>query len=153
LQALTLFNSDFMQQQSAQFASRLERECNGSPDCEMRRAYKLSLARTPRPVELAMGKQFLGSGGKLAGLWLALMDRNEVVYRPLTYAARADAARHSRSCWTRLRRPRSRVPAPRFGASQGQGESARRQAAELCAQGQVRDLSVYGGRAEPHRHV
>jgi hypothetical protein len=82
LQALTLFNSDFMQQQSARFASRLEHECNGSPDCELRRAYKLSLARTPRSVELAMGKQFLASGGKLADFCLALMNRNEFVYIP-----------------------------------------------------------------------
>jgi len=82
LQALTLFNSDFMQQQSAQLAARLERECDGSPDCELRRAYKLALARTPRAVELTMGKQFLGSGGKLPDFCLALLNRNEFVYIP-----------------------------------------------------------------------
>ena len=57
------------------------RDC-GRIDCELRRAYKLSLARTPRAVELAMGKQFLASGGKLADFCLALMNRNEFVYIP-----------------------------------------------------------------------
>ena len=82
LQALTLFNSDFMQQQSAQFASRVERECGGTADCELRRAYKLALARAPRPVELKMGRQFLQSGGKLPDFCLALLNRNEFVYIP-----------------------------------------------------------------------
>ena len=82
LQALTLFNSDFMQQQSALLASRLERECKGSPGCDLRLAYKLALARKPRPAEIAMGKQFFGSGGRLADFCLALMNRNEFVYIP-----------------------------------------------------------------------
>ena len=82
LQALTLFNSDFMQQQSAQLAARLERECAASPDCRLRLAYKLALARTPRAVELKMGKQFLNSGGKLPDFCLALLNRNEFVYIP-----------------------------------------------------------------------
>jgi len=82
LQALTLFNSDFMQQQSAKLAARLEGDCGRSADCSLRRAYKLALARTPRTVELSMGKQFLRSGGKLADFCLALMNRNEFVYIP-----------------------------------------------------------------------
>ena len=61
LQALTLFNSDFMQQQSAEFAARLDREAGGSVDKKLRRAYIAALARPPRPVELTMGKQFLRS--------------------------------------------------------------------------------------------
>jgi hypothetical protein len=82
LQALTLFNSDFMQQQSARFAARLERQCRGSADRQLRLAYRLALARAPRPVELAMGKQFLGSGARLPDFCLALLNRNEFVYIP-----------------------------------------------------------------------
>jgi hypothetical protein len=82
LQALTLFNSDFMQQQSALLATRLKRECKGSADCRLRLAYKLALARTPQAAELTMGKQFLRSGGELADFCLALMNRNEFVYIP-----------------------------------------------------------------------
>ena len=82
LQALTLYNSDFMQQQSERFAARLDSECDGSRDCELRRAYKLALARPPRAIELTMGRQFLGSGGKLSDFCLALLNRNEFVYIP-----------------------------------------------------------------------
>ncbi|HTM47650.1 MAG TPA: DUF1549 and DUF1553 domain-containing protein [Bryobacteraceae bacterium] len=82
LQALTLFNSDFMQQQSARLASRLERECGGSRDCELQRAYKLALARPPQPAEVAMAKRFFRAGGELADFCLALMNRNEFVYIP-----------------------------------------------------------------------
>lgn len=82
LQALTLFNSDFMQKQSGQFAARLERECRGGADCELRQAYKLTLARAPREAELTMGRQFLNSGGRLPDFCLALMNRNEFVYIP-----------------------------------------------------------------------
>jgi hypothetical protein len=82
LQALTLFNSDFMQQESGQFAARLKRECGGSADCELRQAYKLALARAPREPEIALGRQFLRSGGKLPDFCLALMNRNEFVYIP-----------------------------------------------------------------------
>jgi hypothetical protein len=81
LQALTLFNSDFMQQQSAEFAARLDRESGGSVDKKLRLAYKLALARPPRPVELTMGKQFLRSGN-LPDFCLALLNRNEFVYIP-----------------------------------------------------------------------
>src|SRR5207245_5721043 len=46
LQALSLFNSDFMREQSNAFAARLERECgqaSGAPsDFCIRRAYKLA---------------------------------------------------------------------------------------------------------------
>ena len=48
LQALTLMNSGFMQEQSTMFAQRLERECAGEQGCEVRRAYKLTLGRAPR---------------------------------------------------------------------------------------------------------
>jgi hypothetical protein len=82
LQALTLFNSDFMQQQSGEFAARLERECGRSTDCKLRLAYKLALARSPRAVEITMGKQFLRSGGGLSDFCLALLNRNEFVYVP-----------------------------------------------------------------------
>ena len=105
LQALTLFNSDFMQQQSAEFAARLDREAGGSVDKKLRRAYILALARPPRPVELTMGKQFLRStasptearvsateprasasgtprSSNLPDFCLALLNRNEFVYIP-----------------------------------------------------------------------
>jgi len=82
LQALSLFNSDFMRGESNRFAARLERECEREHGCELRRAYKLALARTPRPTEMKMGREFLAGGGNLADLCLAMMNRNEFVYVP-----------------------------------------------------------------------
>jgi hypothetical protein len=104
LQALTLFNSDFMQQQSAQFAARLNRECGRSTPCKIKLAYKLALARSPSPVELKMAAHFLRSEPRasasgppteprpsgsdssrsttLSDFCLAMLNRNEFVYIP-----------------------------------------------------------------------
>jgi len=82
LQALSLFNSDFMRAESNRFASRLERECGADRAFQLRRAYKLALARAPRPVEMEFGRKFLNDGGTLADFCLALMNRNEFVYVP-----------------------------------------------------------------------
>ncbi len=82
LQALSLFNSDFMRAESNRFAARLDRECGRDPAFQLRRAYKLALARSPQPAEMKMGLQFLSSGGTLADFCLALMNRNEFVYVP-----------------------------------------------------------------------
>ena len=46
LQALSLFNSDFMQQQSRAFAARLQRDCKrDSRTCEANTAWRLALGR------------------------------------------------------------------------------------------------------------
>ena len=86
LQALSLFNSNFMQEQSAAFAGRLTRECAGEAGCEVRRAYKLALGRTPKPAEAGFATAFFQgarrSGGTLADFCLALLNRNEFVYVP-----------------------------------------------------------------------
>jgi hypothetical protein len=82
LQALSLFNSDFMREESNRFSARLNRECGHDLAFQLRRAYKLALARGPNPVEMKMGLQFLTSGGTLADFCLALMNRNEFVYVP-----------------------------------------------------------------------
>jgi Protein of unknown function (DUF1549)/Protein of unknown function (DUF1553) len=82
LQALSLMNSDFAQQQSRQFAARLERECGADEGCRIRRAYKVAVARLPRPVETSMAAEFFRKGGRLDEFALALMNRHEFVYIP-----------------------------------------------------------------------
>ena len=82
LQALSLMNSDFARLQAAAFARRLERECGTSPGCRIRRAYKLALARIPRPAEVVMAREFLGRGGPLEDFCLSMLNRNEFVYVP-----------------------------------------------------------------------
>jgi uncharacterized protein DUF1553/uncharacterized protein DUF1549 len=81
LQALSLFNSDFMREQSNRFAARLERECGSGRAFQLRRAYKLALARAPISAETKMGLEFL-KAGSLADFCLAMMNRNEFVYIP-----------------------------------------------------------------------
>jgi uncharacterized protein DUF1549/uncharacterized protein DUF1553 len=83
LQALSLFNSSFMQEVSQSFAQRLESTCRKSDRaCEVRTAWKLALSRPPRPEEMKLAKSFLSSGGKLQDFCLALLNRNEFIYVP-----------------------------------------------------------------------
>lgn len=81
LQALSLMNSNFMQNQAKRFAARLDSECK-SQDCRVTRAYLHALARAPRPAELTMARQFFAQGGPLEDFCLALLNRNEFVYLP-----------------------------------------------------------------------
>jgi hypothetical protein len=82
LQALSLINSDFAQDQSAAFAKRLETECGSDKECEVSRAYKVALARPPKPAEREMARQFFKKGGSLADFALAMLNRHEFVYIP-----------------------------------------------------------------------
>jgi hypothetical protein len=83
LQALSLLNSDFMQQQSAAFAARLKKECPKSGHaCEVETAWRLTLGRIPSPAERKLATQFFAAGGSLPDMCLALLNRNEFVYVP-----------------------------------------------------------------------
>ncbi len=83
LQALSLFNSDFMQEQSQAFAARLRTECKkDNHACEVKTAWKLALARTPSPAEQQLAKKFFTGGGSVVDMCLALLNRNEFVYVP-----------------------------------------------------------------------
>jgi hypothetical protein len=82
LQALNLMNSDFLQEQSSAFAKRVLGECGGDRDCAVRRSYKLTLARGPRPLEVSMARDFLSKGGRLEDFCLAMLNRTEFVYIP-----------------------------------------------------------------------
>ena len=81
LQALSLLNSDFMQDQSKAFADRVRTECGDDPGCAVEQAYHFALARQPNATERALAAEFL-SGSELSDLCLALLNRNEFVYRP-----------------------------------------------------------------------
>ena len=82
LQALSLLNSDFMQEQSEAFSKRLQGECKGARSCEISTAWKLGLARPPKPAETRLAQGFLAKGGSLTDMCLALLNRNEFVYVP-----------------------------------------------------------------------
>jgi hypothetical protein len=80
LQSLSLFNSDFMQQVSKDFAARLEKSCAKDEGCRVDTAWKLALSRAPRAEEVKLAKEFFRSGGSVADFCLALLNRNEFLY-------------------------------------------------------------------------
>jgi hypothetical protein len=82
LQSLSLFNSGFMQEVSHDFAARLERSCGKDRDCEIDTAWRLALARPPRPDETRLAREFFQTGGSLEDFCLAMFNRNEFIYVP-----------------------------------------------------------------------
>src|SRR6478735_6837647 len=63
LQALTLFNSGFMQEVSHSFAARLENSCAANHTCQIDQAWQFALGRRPRPQETRLAREFFQSGG------------------------------------------------------------------------------------------
>jgi hypothetical protein len=82
LQALSLFNSSFMQDVSNDFATRLEKSCGRNKACIIDTAWRLALSRPPRKAENQLAASFLKSGGTLPDFCLALFNRNEFLYVP-----------------------------------------------------------------------
>jgi hypothetical protein len=82
LQALSLFNSSFMQEVSQAFAARLESSCGKDRGCQINSAWLLALSRRPRPEENRLAVKFFKSGGTLPDFCLALFNRNEFIYVP-----------------------------------------------------------------------
>ncbi|HEX5271921.1 MAG TPA: DUF1553 domain-containing protein, partial [Gemmataceae bacterium] len=109
-QALTLFNGPFLQAQSKALAARLLRECGPDAGRQIDRAYRLALARPPRPAEREAARTFLRTqadlirdrlrtrnppappagvadpvdpaAAALADFCLAMFNRNEFLYVP-----------------------------------------------------------------------
>lgn len=83
LQALSLLNSDFMQEQSKELATRVDAACKGNANCQTITAYSLTLQRPPRPEEQRMARQFLKQKKMpLEDFCKALLNRHEFVYIP-----------------------------------------------------------------------
>ena len=58
-QALTLFNGEFVNRQARHFADRLRREAGPLPADKIQLAWRLALARPPRPEELTAMQRLL----------------------------------------------------------------------------------------------
>jgi hypothetical protein len=80
LQALSMLNSGFMQEQSQALAKRLEDTCGTRRTCAVQLAYKLALARAPRKNELELAREFFRKDSQLSDFCLAMLNRNEFVY-------------------------------------------------------------------------
>jgi hypothetical protein len=83
-QALTLFNGEFVNQQSKYLADRLEREAGDDIVKQIDLAYRLALCRPPTEREITLLKEFLNraGGGRAAReqLGRVLFNLNEFVY-------------------------------------------------------------------------
>jgi len=77
LQRLFYLNSDFVIQQAAALAERLEKETGADSGARLRRAYRLLFSRDPVAAELARGLRFLADGGSWPQLAQALLSSNE----------------------------------------------------------------------------
>ncbi|MCC6231041.1 MAG: PSD1 domain-containing protein [Verrucomicrobiales bacterium] len=81
LQALNLFNSEFILQQSASFARRLEREAGTKREAQIQRAWVLALGRSARDAEVADAARLAEAHG-LEALTRALLNSNEFLFIP-----------------------------------------------------------------------
>ena len=82
LQRRDLVNGDFMQAQAQAFAARLKRECGADRDWQVRRAYKLALARSPSAIEMETARRILSGAAGLADFSVALLNSREFAYLP-----------------------------------------------------------------------
>ncbi|MCA9196677.1 MAG: DUF1553 domain-containing protein, partial [Planctomycetales bacterium] len=78
-QALTLFNSDFTQQQSRAFASRLRRDAGDDTERQISLAWRLALCREPTMTERIKVREFLATES-LDELCRVVLNLNEFVY-------------------------------------------------------------------------
>jgi hypothetical protein len=81
LQALNLFNSNFVHQQAGLFAERLRRESGDNPGAQVRRGFQLAYARWPAPDEAPMCEQLAREQG-LAEFCRVLLNSNEFLFLP-----------------------------------------------------------------------
>jgi hypothetical protein len=79
LQALNLFNSPFMLQQSELFADRLKRECGDDAPQQIVQAFWLCFGREPDANELIDSAEFLTEQG-LPAFCRAMLNSNEFVF-------------------------------------------------------------------------
>ncbi len=83
LQALSMLNGRFMQAEARAFAERLRTSCGSGVRCLIERSYQWTLARGPSGEERRLAQEFLAGGqARLKDYALAMLNRNEFVYRP-----------------------------------------------------------------------
>lgn len=81
LQALNLFNSGFILQQSETFARRLEKDAGADVPAQVRRAWQLAFNRMPDRKETREAVTFAKTEG-LAALCRAILNANELMFIP-----------------------------------------------------------------------
>ena len=83
LQALSMYDSDFINEEAPYFADRVRRDAGNDEVRQIRRAFEIALSRVPTESELSDVKKFLRTAGKgdpLVGLCRVLLNSNEFIY-------------------------------------------------------------------------
>jgi hypothetical protein len=84
LQALSLYDGDFVNTEAGYFAERARRESGPVPSQQIGRAFLLALGRTPTGTEAQQAETFFRSAGSpaeaLLGLCRVLLNSNEFLY-------------------------------------------------------------------------
>ncbi len=78
LQALNMLNGDFLLDQAARFATRVEREAGGDPGRQVARAIQLAFGRPATAREIAAGRELVAAHG-LPILCRSLYNANEFI--------------------------------------------------------------------------
>ncbi|MCA9044660.1 MAG: DUF1553 domain-containing protein, partial [Planctomycetaceae bacterium] len=81
IQALNLFNSDFVLQQSEALAARVQEETPNDVKAQVQRTFRLTLGRAPSSSELATSTQVVEEYD-LATLCRVLFNSNEFLFIP-----------------------------------------------------------------------
>ena len=81
IQALSLFNSGFVNQQSELFAARLEREAGADAEAQVRRGFALATQRAPSAAESRVCESLVKEHG-LPALCRVLLNANEFIFIP-----------------------------------------------------------------------
>ena len=80
LQALTLYNSEFINDQAKYFAARVKKEAGPNVKDQIERAFELAYCRKPSESEIDRSAQLLDGPHSLAGLCRVLLNTTEFVY-------------------------------------------------------------------------
>ncbi len=84
LQALSMYNGEFVNEESRHFAERVREEAGNDPKTQIDRAFELTYSRKPTELERRQALKFLdslaGEDNPLAGLCRVLFNSSEFVY-------------------------------------------------------------------------
>jgi hypothetical protein len=80
LQALTLYNGEFIKEEAKYFAARVRQEAGPNLSQQIERAFELAYSRKPSESEIAQAARLMDGPEALTGLCRVLLNTSEFVY-------------------------------------------------------------------------
>jgi len=80
LQALTLYNGEFINEEAKYFAARVRQEAGPNLSQQIERAFELAYSRKPSESEIAQAARLMDGPEALTGLCRVLLNTSEFVY-------------------------------------------------------------------------